>query len=285
MVKISVVLPIYNEEKAVFSVVNTIRYVMDAMPYEYEIIAVNDGSKDRTKDILNQIPGINVINHPYNLGYGSSLKTGIKNSSGDYILMMDADGTYPAETIPALLEHIRDYDMVVGARTGKSVKIPAARKPAKYILTALAKVLTGKHIPDLNSGMRIFKKEIAMEFFHLFPSKFSFTTTITLACLTNDYTVKFVPINYHKRKGKSTVAPNDFVGFANLIIKIITFFNPLKIFTGISLFLFFLALVIFLYGYILTGRVMDITIIVILLASLQIFLFGIIAEILTKTRK
>lgn len=283
--KISIILPIYNEENAVSATIREIKAVMNNLNYDYEIIAIDDGSKDKSREILDKQKSIKLIKHPYNLGYGASLKSGIKAAKYDWILITDADGTYPIKDIPRLLRYIPNYDMVVGARTGKKVKIPLSRIPAKIILSIVANFLTGRKIPDLNSGFRVFRKEIALEFFHLFPSKFSFTTTLTLACLTNDYTVKYIPIDYYKRKGKSTIKPNDFVNFFTLITKIITYFRPFKIFFLISIVLFFLACLVFLYTSLVLGKVMDITVIVILMASLQIFLFGLIAELIVKTRE
>jgi len=281
--KISIIIPVYNEEGSVLNVINKIKETLQGR--DYEIITVDDASTDNSYDILSKIEGIKVIKNPYNLGYGASLKIGIKAAEGEYILITDADGTYPIEDMPRLIKYTKDYDMVVGARSGKNVKIPLLRKPAKIILSMLANFLTGRKIPDLNSGFRIFKKEVAMEFFHLFPSRFSFTTTITLACLTNDYTVKYIPIDYHKRKGKSSIRSTDFANFFVLILRIITYFNPFKIFLLISIILLIIAALLFLYTKIILGRVMDITVLVTLIAALQVFLSGLIAELVVKTRE
>jgi len=283
---ISIVIPIYNEEKAVFPTINGIKQVMSKTSLSYEIITINDGSKDNTKHILEQIKGIKIINHPYNVGYGAAIKTGIKNSNSNYILITDSDGTYPIQDILKLLKYVKDFDMVVGSRTGKNVKIPLLRKPAKKIINMLANFMSGHRIPDLNSGFRLFKKDLALEFFHLYPQKFSFTTTITLAFLTSGYSVKYIPINYYHRKGKSSISPvKDFVGFINLIIRIVTYFNPFKIFFTLSLILFLLAIAVFLYTSIVIGRIMDITVMVMFLSALQIFLFGLIADLIVKNRK
>ncbi len=280
---ISVILPVFNEEEGIKEAVNEIKKVMAG--HKHEIIAVDDGSKDKSCTILDEIGGINVIHHPYNLGYGAAIKTGIKAAKGDWILITDSDGTYPVDEIPKLISYTKSYDMVVGARTRKNVKVPLLRRPAKLFLNVLASFLTNKKIPDLNSGLRIFKKEIAHEFFHLFPSGFSFTTTITLACLTNDYTVKYVPIDYYKRKGKSTINPiNDFIGFTALIFRITTYFRPFRMFSSIAGLIFLIALSVFFYSLFVLGRVMDITTIVIALSSLQIFLFGLLAELIVKRK-
>jgi len=283
--KISIVLPVYNEEEAVAQTIKEVKEAIERTEYPYEIIAVDDGSKDRSIEVLGKIKGIKVMHHPYNLGYGAALKTGIKAAKGDWILITDVDGTYPIKDIPKLLGYIKEYDMVVGAR-GKGAKVPLLRRPAKKILSMLANFLSGRKIPDLNSGFRVFKKEIALEFFHLFPQGFSFTTTITLACLTNGYTVKYIPIEYFKRKGKSSISPiKDFSSFFSTIIRVITYFKPFKIFSLISAFLFILSLAVFLYSKLYLGQVMDITVVVILLSSLQVFLFGLIADLIAKKVK
>ncbi len=282
---ISVVVPVYNEEKAVEYTISQIKHYLSIAEADYEIIIINDGSRDRSKEILENISGIKLINHPYNLGYGASLKTGIKASKGDYILITDADGTYPIEDIPKLLKYISKYDMVVGARIGKDVNIPLLRRPAKFILSAIANFLSKRHIPDLNSGFRIFKKELALRFFHLFPSSFSFTTTLTLAALTNDYTVKYIKVNYRKRKGKSSIKPiQDFLNFAGLIFRISVFFNPLKIFAPLSMASVFAGVATILYFLIKTNfqEKLSLTGVLLVILGIQILLLGVIADLIVK---
>lgn len=225
--KLSVLIPAYNEEE---SIQDTVKRVKKTLP-DAEVIVINDGSNDRTGKILEKIEGIKVITNYYNLGYGASLKKGLKEASGDWVAITDADGTYPIEDLPKLLKSVPSVDMAVGSRTGKNVHIPFFRKPAKWIIGVLANFMSGKKIPDLNSGLRVFNKQKALEFIKLYPSGFSFTTTITLAFLTNDYTIEYLPIDYFKRKGKSTISPiKDFVGFITLIFRIILNFKPLKFF-------------------------------------------------------
>ena len=154
-------------------------------------------------------------------------------------MITDADGTYPVEEIPSLLKWTDRYDMVVGARTGEIVKIPFLRRPAKWFLRKLASYLAKTKIPDLNSGLRVFKKDIALKYWKLFPDGFSFTSTITMACLTNNYDVKYIPINYYKREGKSTIHPiRDFIGFNNLLLRLVIHFSPLRVFIPFALLLF-----------------------------------------------
>jgi len=224
-----------------------------------------------------------LIQHPVNRGYGAALKTGIKSANGYWILITDADGTYPNEYIPELLKYSDEYDMVVGARTGENVSIPLYRRPAKLFLTKLANYLVGTKIPDLNSGMRLFRKKDSMEYFHILPSGFSFTTTITLSYLSDGFLVKYVPIDYHERHGSSKIKPfRDGMNFILLILKAITYFNPLKVFLPISFIILLAAALLFWYTAFVVGKLADISVIVLIVASIQIGLFGLLADLIVK---
>jgi len=199
---------------------------------------VDDGSTDGLAAALVGRQAY-ILTHPENKGYGASLKTGIRSAKGDIIVITDADGTYPSTVIPELVRALEDegYDMAVGARTGRDVNIPPVRRPAKFILKKLADYLSETKIPDLNSGLRAFRKDLAFKYFHLLPSGFSFTTTITLALLSDGYNVKYVPIDYLQRTGgKSKIRPlKDFMNFMLLIVRVSCYFNPLKVFLPASL--------------------------------------------------
>lgn len=280
--KISVVIPAYNEEKAIEMTLAGIDDMLKPLGIQYEIVVVDDGSIDRTAEIA-AAKGVKLIRHNVNKGYGASLKSGIRVASYDYILMIDADGTYPLDQIPLLIKEAGNYDMVVGARTGRDVKISSARKPAKFILNKLAEYLAETKIPDLNSGLRIFKKDVILKFFYILPSGFSFTTTITLALLVNDYSVSFVPINYYKRIGKSKIRPvKDTFNFMFLIIRTVLYFNPLKIFIPVSLSLFVAGIFVFLYSYYFLGRIMDVSTILLLVTSIQVSAIGLLADLIDK---
>jgi glycosyltransferase involved in cell wall biosynthesis len=238
---ISVLIPAFNEEGAIADTVDVIRKQAPHFK-EIEIVVINDGSNDRTGEIARGLP-VTLIEHAVNRGYGAALKTGLQRARFEYILIADADGTYPLDEIPRLMADVQDYDMVVGARTGEVVEVPLVRRPAKWIITRLAEYLSQQTIPDLNSGLRVFRKEVAMRFLTLYPDGFSFTTTITLAMLTNHYRVKFVPINYLKRVGKSSIHPvRDFTNFTILIIRICAYFKPLNVFVPPALLLIVLGL-------------------------------------------
>lgn len=155
--KLSVVIPAHNEEKAIGTVLDELIAVLEGQTYE--IIVVDDGSTDNTAKIAQEKDPVKLIQHPQNMGYGAAIKTGIKNATNDLILIIDGDGSYPVKAIPELLKEVDQYDMVVGARTGEEVKIQLYRKPAKWFLSQLANCLSETKIPDLNSGMRIFRRE------------------------------------------------------------------------------------------------------------------------------
>jgi glycosyltransferase involved in cell wall biosynthesis len=223
------VIPAYDEEQAIAATIREVRAVMEASGRAYELIVVDDGSRDRTRERA-EAEGVTVIAQPENRGYGAALKAGIRRARFDTILITDADGTYPCEAIPRLLDEMGDYDMIVGARIGESVAIPLARRPAKWFLGVLASYLAGRKIPDLNSGLRAMRKELVLRFEHLLPAGFSFTTTITLASLCSGALVKYLPIDYHARIGESKIRPGHAFDFLVLIVRTIVYFNPLKVF-------------------------------------------------------
>jgi glycosyltransferase involved in cell wall biosynthesis len=228
-IKVSIVIPVYNEENSIIQVLKHLEQIMAQSNIIYELVVVNDGSSDNTKEKLAGVPvKIKLIEHEQNRGYGAALKTGIANSEHELIVITDADETYPHERIPELINNIEHYDMVVGARTGANVNIPTLRKFPKWVLNSLANYLCSEKIPDLNSGLRVIKKSIVNKFIYILPNGFSFTTTITLAMLTNDYRVKYLPIDYYARTGESKIKPfKDTLNFLQLIIRTIMYFNPL----------------------------------------------------------
>jgi len=236
---VSVLIPAHNEEASLADTIASIGKHR-ALFSEMEIIVINDGSQDRTGDIARSLP-VTLIEHKTTRGYGASLKDGLRIAKGDLILIVDADGTYPLEEIPSLAAAVGDLDMIVAARTGDQVHIPFFRRVGKWIITQLAEYLSSQKIPDLNSGFRIFRKDIALRFMAMYPDGFSFTTTITLAMLTNHYRVQFLPINYRKRVGKSSIHPiRDFINFTILIIRICACFKPLNVFVPPALLLILL---------------------------------------------
>lgn len=277
---ISVVIPVYNEEEAIGAVLDELIAILEDKAYE--IIAVDDGSTDNTVKTVQEKP-VTLIQHPHNIGYGAAIKTGIKNATNDVIVIIDGDGSYPVKAIPELLKEAEEYDMVVGARVGKEVKIQLYRRPAKWFLSKLANYLADTKIPDLNSGMRIFRRKEVEKFYNILPNKFSFTTTITLAYHTTGLLVKYVPINYYKRAGKSKIRPfKDGFNFIMLILRTITYFNPLKVFLPVSFAFFVAAILVFLYSTLVMGRFMDVTTVILVVAAIQTVLFGLLADLVVR---
>jgi glycosyltransferase involved in cell wall biosynthesis len=278
---VSIIIPAYNEREAIGKVLERITRWLSEDGVKYEVIVVDDGSSDGTGELV-ESKGFHVIRHPANRGYGAALKSGIRQAQHPLIAIIDSDGTYPEDALPRLLGCMNEYDMAVGARIGEHVKIPLIRRPAKWFLKILADYLSGFNIPDLNSGLRVFRRELAERFFGLFPDGFSFTTTITLAALTNGYRVNFIPINYYKRTGQSSIRPlRDFLGFLLLIIRLVVCFKPLNVFLPISGLLFGMGLIkgtidFYLFRQLAVGEGLAI------LAALQIASIGLLADLVMR---
>lgn len=231
---VSIIIPAFNEELAVRAVVADVRETLEGHGFNVEVVVVDDGSSDGTARGA-KAAGARVIRHRSNRGYGASLKTGIAAAAHDLIGIIDADGTYPVKYLPSLLDELDQADMVVGARTGQNVHIPLVRRPAKWVLKHLANYVSSSRIPDLNSGLRVFRREVAMQYFPILPNQFSFTTTITLAMLCDNYAVSYLPIDYLKRQGRSKIVPWDAGSFAILILRTAMLFRPLRVFVPLAL--------------------------------------------------
>jgi glycosyltransferase involved in cell wall biosynthesis len=285
---ISIIIPIYNEEKAIGSVLEGLHEWRERA----EIIVIDDASTDHSAEIAERV-GMRVIRHRVNKGYGAALKTGIRAASGNIIVMMDADGEHDAAQIQRLLDAMSDNDMVVGAR-GKGSHAPLIRRPGKWILSKVANYLAQADIPDLNSGFRAFRKDVAKLFLHILPNGFSFTTTLTLALFKEGYNIAYVPITTTPRVGSpSTVNPiRDGINTLMLIVRIIALFDPIKVFLPTSIALFLLGAVywigsgIFRYAsriepafHIPTGAML------VMVSSVIVFMFGILADQVSAIRR
>ncbi len=277
---ITIIIPAYNETQNIEDVCSRIKNI--CLQYGWQLLVVDDGSTDDTARIVEKI-NVEIVKHHENRGYGAALKTGIRHADSKWIMIIDADGTYPIEAIEELAGKIENTDMVVAARTGKNVNIPLIRRPAKWLINILANYLVKRKIPDLNSGLRIFRKELAEKFIKILPNGFSFTTTITLAALSNNYIVDYLPINYKKRQGKSKIRPvYDTLNFVQLILRTVLYFNPLRIFVPLSLILFLSSFSVLILSYIFVGRIHDATTVLLAITGLQILIIGLIADLIDK---
>lgn len=281
--EISIIIPCYNEDISVLNM--TIQNIKKSLEqyddFNYEIIVINDGSENSYDEINDH--SLTLIHHHKNLGYGASLKTGITRAKYNWIGITDADGTYPNIEFNQLLNHVENYDMIIGQRNWNDISL--IRRFPKYILTSFASFLANYRIPDLNSGMRVFKKEVALKFWQLYPNGFSFTSTLTMGCITNGYAVKFLPISYNKRIGNSSIQPiRDTIRFFKLVTRLSLYFNPTRFFMPISFVLFLAATARGLRDYLVNDSFGGLTLVLFFMAF-QLFFFGLIAEIISKTRK
>ena len=234
---VSVVLPCYNERDHVELEVKRIRAALEAAGLSYELICVDDGSTDGTREVLEGIGGIRTILLPRNQGSGTARRIGTQQANGRVVVWTDADLTYPNERIPELVAHLDDtYDQVVGARRTEAGTYKLARVPAKWAIRKLASYLTDTQIPDLNSGLRAFKRSVAAPYLRLLPPGFSCVTTITLAFLSNGHPIKYVPIDYFKRAGRSKFHPlRDAYNYIIQVLRMVMYFNPLRVLMPVGL--------------------------------------------------
>jgi len=282
-IKFSVIIPAYNEQDVIANSLDNLKqYLNKNFNGQYEIIVVNDGSTDNTAKILSEIQDIKIINHPYNKGYGASVKSAVEISQMDWILVFDADGQHHPEDIKKLIDASENFNMVVGARQG--YQGPALRQPGKKLLKITAEYVAQKKIPDLNSGLRLIKKKYFLKYSHLLPNAFSWTSTITLAFFRDALNVNYVPIEINKRQGgKSTVKISDGFKLLMSIIRIIMLFSPLRVFLPITI---FLGILTFMFGiYDIIQRNITDTTIILLVTTMIIFFFGLLADQISAIRR
>lgn len=281
--KVSLVIPAYNEEEAIGDDLREAIEVLKASPYDWEIIVVDDGSTDRTAEIASAFSEVQLVKHKRNLGGGRARSTGVRKASGEIVVISDGDGTYPMQDIPRLVEGMKGCEMVVGAREREAGTLKILRVPVKFAIRKMAEFISGSKIPDLNSGMRAFRRETALPFLRMLPPGHSWVSTITLAFLTNGHSVEYMPIEYYPRKGKSTFHPiRDTGSYIMTILRTVTWFSPLKIFLPLGLFLFlggFAKLIadVVRYNWSVTPST-----VILLLGGLQVLVLGLIADMIAK---
>lgn len=281
---ISIVIPAYNEEGAILETIQEINDVCQKVNIDtYEIIVVNDGSTDRTRELLKTVP-VTVISHPQNMGYGRSLKDGIKAAQYETIVITDADGTYPFDRVPALLdEYKKGFDMVVGARTGKYYQESMLKAPLRHVLRFIVEFSAERKIPDINSGLRVFSKSKLMPMLPKLCNTFSFTTSMTLGFMMSGNFVKYVEIPYYNRKGKSKVKLlKDSIRTLQYILQAINYYNPLKLFMLFAGFCVLLSFCFFVGGIFTSWKTLFSFGIGSALLSLMILCVGLLADSLKQ---
>jgi len=233
---ISYVVPAFNEESSIIGTLQRLNKTLSETGIPHEIVLVNDGSRDKTKELAAQFPEVRVINHPINIGYGNALKSGIKSARYEWIGIVDADGSYPIEDIPQLITEMQNgFDMVIGSRINTGQMDKPVKKIFRWIYKTILKLVVKGSIEDANSGFRIFKRDMATSLLPFLCGTFSFTTSLTILAMGNDFFVKHIPIQYHPREGKSKVNHiRDSVRTLQYIVQGITFFNPIKFFMILS---------------------------------------------------
>lgn len=277
MPDISIIIPAYREEAVISSVITDIRRVMDTTGHRYEIIVIDDGSDDETAAKAEKA-GARLIRHPYNIGNGAAVKTGIRNANGEILVTLDGDGQHSPEDIPRLLEKMDSYDMAVGARTGDS-EASLHRTMANRIYNRFATYMCKRRIEDLTSGFRAIKRDIARQFVSLLPNTFSYPTTITMAVVRSGYSLAYVPIKTTRRTGKSKINPvKDGSRFLLIIIKIATLFSPMRVFLPVSVTMFLAGLIWGLFKIIFMGGRYGPTSAMLMTVSVVIFMVGLVSE-------
>ncbi len=277
--KTSVIIPVFNEEKSIGEVVES---VLATLGDDVQVVVVDDGSTDDSAAVARE-KGALVIRHPYNMGNGAAVKTGIRNSQGDVLIMMDADGQHQPKDIEKLLQYIPEYDMVVGAR-GKNSHAGFHRKLANRVYNSLASYVSSFKVQDLTSGFRAVKRECATRCVHMLPNGFSYPTTITLSLLKLGRSIKYVPIESPSRKGKSKIKlTRDGVNFFLIIVKIATLFSPLRVFLPVSISFFVLALAYYVYTFLLYHRFTNMSVLL-FVTSVTLFMLGLVAEQVAQLR-
>jgi polyisoprenyl-phosphate glycosyltransferase len=289
---VSVVLPCFNEQDHVLTEIDRITRAMDASEWHYELLVIDDGSTDRTLERLEQArwryPRMRLVAFHRNGGSGTARRIGTRQARGQIVVWTDADLTYPNERIPELVEMLAKdptIDQVVGARTSEQGTHKLFRVPAKWFIRKVAERLTGVRIPDLNSGLRAFRREVALPYLRLLPPGFSCVTTITMAFLHNQHDIRYVPIAYAKRSGESKFHfVRDAYRYILQVLRMVMYFNPLKVLMPPALWLVLLGLAKGLYDVIAHPLRISTNTVVIIVSGLIIASVALLADLIVRSR-
>lgn len=280
---VSIVLPVHDEIGHLGAEIDRIRAAMDASAYRYEIIVVDDGSTDGSGDLARELGGLRLITLTDNRGSGAARRAGTAAAQGDVVVWTDVDMTYPNDRIPELVDELAGYDHVVGARTSEQGTVKALRVPAKYLIRQLASYLVETDIPDLNSGFRAFRRDVAQQFIHELPDGFSCVTTLTMSFLSNGYRVRYVPIPYAARAGRSKFHWwIDTRRYLRQVVRMAISYNPLRIFMPLGLALLALAIGKLIFDWTQRDFSLSANTLLLFLAAFQVLTTGLLADLVAR---
>jgi glycosyltransferase involved in cell wall biosynthesis len=285
-VDVSIILPVFNEAGHLDDEIERIHKTMDDSRYSYEVLVVDDGSTDGSGERLQAIEGIRLLQFATNRGSGSARKYGTHAATGRIVVWTDVDMTYPNDTIPELVDQMEGFDQVVGARTSEEGTVKLVRMPAKWLIRKLASYLTGVQIPDLNSGFRAFRRDVALPYLHLLPRGFSCVTTLTMAFLSNGYSIKYVPIEYSVRAGESKFHWwKDTKRYLLQVVRMTLMWEPMRVFGPPAAILGILGTAKLIYDLIDKDFRVATNTIVILGVAFALALIGMIADLMVQLNK
>jgi len=283
---VSVVLPIYNERGHLRAEIDRIVAALEQSEYSFEIVVVDDGSDDGSQHDLPLIEGISLIRHATNRGSGAARRTGTTAARGRIVVWTDVDMTYPNDEIPELVKSLDGYDHIVGARRTEEGTHRFFRVPAKWFIRKFASYLTETDIKDLNSGLRAFRRDVAMQYVHHLPKGFSCVTTLTMSFLSNGYSVHYVPIDYFPRAGTSKFHWwRDTKRYLLQVVRMALSYNPLKVFLPIGLLLLTIGLGKLVFDWIDKDFRLAANTLLILMAGLQAVTVGLLADLIVRATK
>jgi glycosyltransferase involved in cell wall biosynthesis len=288
---VTIVLPAYNEQDHVIDEVERISKAMDASDYSYELLVIDDASTDETLAVLEEavprFPHMRLMPFRRNGGSGTARRIGTHAARGEIVVWTDADMTYPNERIPEFVAMLDDpsYDQVVGARTSEEGTHKLLRVPAKWVIRKIAERLTNSDIPDLNSGLRAFRREVSLPYLRLLPPGFSCVTTITLAFLSNQHDIRYVPIDYAKRAGTSKFHfVKDAYRYILQVLRMVMYFNPLKVLMPPALFLLGLGIAKAVFDVIVHPLRFSVNTVLIFITGLVITALALLADLIVRSR-
>lgn len=285
-IDLTILLPCYDEQEAIGPVIRELRDAMAGWPGTWEILVVDDGSRDASAARA-EATGVRVVRRVQNGGAGAARKTGIREARGRLVAMIDADGTYPPKHLLELLSYFPEWDQVNGARTSEQGTLRWLRTPAKWIVRKLGEWIAGRRIPDLNTGMKVFKRDQMQRYLWAIPDGFSCVSSMTLAFLCNGHAVRWEPIEYRPRIGHSKFHPvRDAAKYAATVVRIVMYFRPLRVFLPLSLGVAGLGAVKAWYSFWISEKhTLQESDIVILLAALMIGVVGLLADLIVAQRR